>query len=143
MSRTVVILCGPPGAGKTTAARQSGLVVFDRDDPQWHSERQFTNELLKLASDPHARAVVIRSGATSYARARAAELVKATHTFVMTADKHELVARIKRRGRHDSIQTIAGVGTWFQRFERNDGVRDFTSWAGLDEPDLGVGSEDW
>ena len=127
MSRTVVILCGPPGAGKTTAARQSGLTVFDRDDPQWHSERQFTNELLKLATDPHARAVVIRSGATSYARARAAELV----------------ARIKRRGRHDSIQTIAGVRTWFQRFERNDGVRDFTSWAGLDEPDLGVGSEDW
>lgn len=143
MSRTVVILCGPPGAGKTTAARQSGLTVYDRDDPHWQGERHFTDELLKLAADPHARAVVIRSGATSYARARAAELVKATHVMVMMADKHELVARIRRRGRPDAVRTIAGVDTWLQRFERQDRVKDFTGWAAIQEPDLGVSSEDW
>lgn len=143
MTRTVVILCGPPGAGKTTAARQSGLTVFDRDDPHWQGEKHFTDELLKLAADPQAQAVVIRSGATSNARARAADLVEATHVMVMVTDRHELVARIKRRDRPDAVRTIAGVDTWFQRFERHDRVKDFSGWASIQEPDLGVSSEDW
>ena len=68
MARLVVLLFGPAGAGKTTAARSSGLTVFDRDDEKWSGERQFTQALRRLALDPSARAVVIRSGATSSAR---------------------------------------------------------------------------
>lgn len=141
--RRVVVLCGPPGAGKTTAARQSGMAVYDRDDPQWSSEQQFTAAIRQLAGDPRARAVVIRSGATSTARARTRDLVAASEVFVMLVDRQELVNRIKQRDRNDKVQTIAGVGSWFDRFDRDDGVPVFTGWATAGEPDLGVMSEDW
>ncbi|MFJ4168506.1 hypothetical protein ACIPY3_03240 [Paenarthrobacter sp. NPDC089714] len=143
MARTVVVLCGPPGAGKTTAARQSGLQVFDRDDRQWSSEKQFTEALAALSSDRRARAVVIRTGATSAARAKAAQLVAATHVYLLTADQNELTNRIRQRDRADKVNTLVGVRTWFERFDRADGVRDFPGWSGVHEPDLGVVSDDW
>jgi len=143
MARTVVVLCGPPGAGKTTAARQSGLTVFDRDDPEWTSERQFTDALAAVGTDPKANAVVIRTGATSAARAKAAQMVAATHVFLLTASQHELTQRIRQRDRADKVNTLIGVKTWFQRFDRTDGVRDFPGWSRIHKPDLGTMSEDW
>lgn len=129
--RLVVLLCGPAGAGKTTTARQSGLEVFDRDDPEWLSERQFTLRLAELASDSRARAVVIRSGATPSARARAARLTGATHTFVLTAPVDELERRIRARGRDDKVATLRSVRSWFVNFDRSDGVADFPGWGSV------------
>lgn len=143
MTRTVVVLCGPPGAGKSTAARQSGLTVYDRDEPQWTTEKQFTAALSELAADRNANAVVIRTGASSAARARAAQLVEATHVYLLTAEQHELEKRIRERGRTDKVKTLAGVRTWFSRFDRDDGVRAFPGWGAIHEPDLGTTSEDW
>ena len=142
--RTVVLLCGPPGAGKTTAARASGLLVFDRDDPQWSGEADFVEALRALGRQAQARAVVIRSGSTSTARAKAAALVGATHVFLVTAPRDELVRRVRRRGRVDLVQSIAGVDRWFERHDRADGIRDFPGWAvALSPPSLGVTSHDW
>lgn len=143
MTRTVVVLCGPPGAGKSTTARQSGLTVYDRDEPQWTSEKQFTAALSELAADRNANAVVIRTGASSAARARAAQLVGATHIYLLTAEQHELEQRIRQRGRSDKVKTLAGVRTWFARFDRDDGVQPFPGWGAIHEPDLGMTSEDW
>lgn len=141
--REVVILCGPPGAGKTTAARLSGLPIYDRDDPQWSSEHQFTEAMSRLADDPKAKAVVIRSGASSSARAKAARMVNATHIFVMTAERSELIRRITHRDRSDKVRTIAGVDTWFARFDQDDAVSRFPGWDAVREPDLGVVSQEW
>lgn len=141
--RQVVVLCGPPGAGKTTAAHASGLQVFDRDDPQWTSESEFTAALAQLRADPTAQAVVIRSAATSSARAKAARLVGAKHIYILLADRSELMRRITTRGRHDARHSKAGVDTWFARFDRNDAVPVFPGWGSTAEADLGVLSSDW
>lgn len=140
----VVILCGPAGAGKTTAARASGLTVYDRDDPEWHSEKQFTAKLAELALDPHARAVVIRSGATSSARAKAARLVGATHVYLLTEEPTELTRRVRQRNRADKVQGMTSIRSWFDKFDRADNVPDFPGWPAVfaGEADLHV-SEAW
>lgn len=118
--RRVVLICGPPGSGKTTWAKASGLRVYDRDDPQWTSERQFRAAIARLATDPHARAVVIRAGASSSARARAAGLIGATETIVLAVPADEAKRRVAGRGTRATISMrtqMASVDTWWQRYE--------------------------
>jgi hypothetical protein len=129
--RLVILLCGPPGAGKTTAARASGLPVFDRDDPQWASEAQFRAVLRKLAAQPGAQAVVIRAGASSSARRSAAQLTGATHTYLITAPRDELKRRLIERRRDDWRGTLLGVDRWHEQHDRDDGVLDFPGWDAI------------
>jgi hypothetical protein len=126
--RLVVLLCGPPGAGKTTSARTSGLTVYDRDDPHWTGERDFRAALAALAGDRHAQAVVIRTGASSTARAKAAQLIDATHVYLLLADQAELGRRIAHRHRDDTRHALAGIGKWFATHDRADGVALFPGW---------------
>lgn len=125
--RRVVLLCGPPGAGKTTVANQSGLIVYDRDDPQWQGEAHFRRALDELGRDRRARAVVVRQGATSSARAKNANLIGATEIYLLTAPVDELTRRVAHRGR-DVRREVAGIRTWFARHDRTDNVRDFPGW---------------
>lgn len=143
-SRCVVILCGPAGAGKTTAAHASGMTVYDRDDPEWVSEKHFTSKLAELAHDPQARAVVIRSAATSSARAKARQLVAATATYVVLADPKVCRDRVIQRGRDDMVRGAAAVGRWFESFDRADGIQDFPGWpAVFAAATTGITSREW
>lgn len=141
--RTVVLLCGPPGAGKTTAARASGLQVFDRDDAEWESDQHFASALDQVGRTPHARCVVIRSCATSSARAKVVDQIQATQVRMLMRSREELVSRVVRRGRDDWLRTIAGIDRWLGRYDREDGVRVFESWDEVFVPDLGVTGNDW
>ena len=133
--RIVVLLCGPPGAGKTTAASKSDLDVYDFDDPRWeHSNRRFNRALHELSSDDTAHAVVIRWCPRSTDRARVARQVSATHVWVMTGNRRELATRIVRRNRADRDRTLAALDGWFRQFDRLDGVEEFPGWSALDPP---------
>lgn len=121
--RRVVLICGPPGAGKTTHAHTLGLTVFDRDDPRWcNSERMFTAITSQLAADPHAQAVVIRSGATRAARTAAATRVGATETKLILTDAETCIRRVRDRAAPwPSIpRQIAAVRQWWAAYEPDD-----------------------
>lgn len=132
--RLVVVLCGPPGAGKTTVAHASGLAVYDRDDPQWTSEGMFTRAIGRLRTNPTARAVVIRSGATSTARHRAATLAGATHTYLVLAPQPECKRRVSERKRDQWRREVQGVVRWFTTYDQADGVQQFPGWDRLGPP---------
>lgn len=129
--RLIVLLCGPPGAGKTTAARASGLLVYDRDDEHWTGEAQYRAALRALGSQPGARAVVIRAGASSTARRTAAQMIGATHTYLITAPRDELKRRLIERRRDDWRGTLMGVDRWHEQHDRRDSVAEFAGWDAL------------
>lgn len=131
--RTVILLFGPAGAGKTTTARQApdGYTIYDRDDPPWrhHTEAHFRQAIAAIAHNPQAKAVIIRAGATSTARAAATRLTAATHGYLIKPDKATCHQRAGHRRRHDVHTNHASIETWFARFDHNDGCPLWPGWA--------------
>jgi shikimate kinase len=137
-TRRVVLVCGPPGAGKTTLARSYGLAVYDLDDERWgNSEKLFRTHLALLAKDHTAQAVVIRAGATQAARAKARALVDATETVIVTTSEAECVRRVidRNRPRPPMRVQIAAVKKWWQTYEPDS--------PGTVTPTTGVTARDW
>ena len=132
IDRRVVLVCGPPGAGKTTLAHTLGLRVYDLDDPEWQgSDALFRAALVQLREDPKARAVVIRTGATLSARSKAVATCGATEVVVLETSFNECMRRIKDRGRTDppiSYQ-ISGARQWWESYEPGDVALGFSSLA--------------
>lgn len=128
MNRVVVLLFGPPGAGKTTLARASGLRVYDRDDPEWgQDEGRFRAGLRALAADPRAQAVVIRAGSTESARATHRRMVAATHAYLVYEDERTCQHRVKVRARdpRDHVNVV----NWFKRYDHGSDVKPWpNSW---------------
>lgn len=123
MSRLVVALFGPSGAGKTTIARQqTHLTVYDRDDPEWfgRGEKVFRDAIKALARNPSAQAVVIRAGATSTARRRSLTDISATHGFIVMPDKQTCHHQAGHRRRSDAHTSHASIESYYAKFDHDD-----------------------
>lgn len=121
MTRRVVLVCGPPGSGKTTYAEQTGLDVYDLDDPRW-TRTTFNQALKQIGADPAAQAVVIRSGATAASRSNAAATIAATDVVVLPVDADTCIQRItaRKQGTQPIRYQIAAVRDWWSRYETTD-----------------------
>lgn len=130
VNRRVVLICGPPGAGKTTYAHALGLHVYDLDDEQWQgNDSLFRAELIKVRENTAAQAAVIRTGATLSARRKAVSNCGATEVVVIDTPFAECVRRIKQRGRTEppiSFQ-VGGARQWWDKYEPGEVETHFAS----------------
>ena len=130
IDRKVILICGPPGAGKTTLAHTFDMDVYDLDDERWGgSDPLFKAALIELREQSNARAVVIRTGATISARQKSANLCAATECIVLDTPLDECVRRIKERDRTTPpirIQ-INGARDWWAKYEPGEVKLSFSS----------------
>ncbi len=121
--RTVTLICGPPGSGKTTQARATGLELYDLDDPHWQrSEKDFRAALRDLGTNPYAQAVVVRCAPTLLARQTIARQTQPTSVVILDVPLDECISRIRHRARTDpSIGTqIAAAKRWWRCYQPGD-----------------------
>lgn len=117
-TRRVVLIYGPPAAGKTTKAREMGLPIFDRDESRWaNEEAAFQRALAAIGTNPRAQAVVIRSGATASSRERWEQLLRPTDIIMLNPGRKECERRAQHRAREDRPgpirSTMAAIANWF------------------------------
>jgi len=120
--RRVILLCGPPGAGKSTIANQlaqQGLTIYDRDHPQWAgNEATFKKAIAQIATNPNAHAVVIRAGATRTARDQAAQLIQATETRIIATPLNQCEQRILARSRNSNpAGELTAARKWWRDYQ--------------------------
>lgn len=136
LNRVVVVLFGPPAAGKSTAAGASGLTVYDRDVPPWRTagETAFRGALERIRLDDDARAVIVRTGATLRARQQTLERVRATHAWILLTSPDECRRRARARSRGPVKRDYAAIGKWWAAFDHGDDVPAWPgAWPDLDE----------
>jgi len=118
--RNVTLICGPPGAGKTTLALQLHPQALDIGDLPPGTARQrskiYARKAWRIGNNPHANTAVTRGAPTEAERARQRELCKPARTVIMLTPADECHRRVTQRNRpgdpgreladqHDTIDT--------------------------------------
>lgn len=95
--RHVVLVCGPPGSGKSTFARTLGLPVYEAE--AYRTDRAFVLAVLRAVEPEEARVAVVRCCPTPEDRAAWARTLRATRVVRMNTPLDVCIERIRQRGR--------------------------------------------
>lgn len=132
--RLVVLVCGPPCAGKTTYAQehaQPGDRVIDMDDiarelgsgEQWdhdfdivtEAQRLWRERVAAITPRTHIRAWIIRCAPSVRERRMLARTTAATRMELLIPDMDTLTARAMQRPNPD--ETLDSIARWFARYQ--------------------------
>jgi hypothetical protein len=110
--REVVLVVGPPGAGKSTWAESSGLLHLERE--QFPSDGRFRTAVTAAVAVDGARVAVVRCCASQAEEDEWVRLIGATRVEVVSAPLETCLTRIEQRRRPRWVEEIDAARRWFQ-----------------------------
>ena len=115
MGRRVVLIVGPPGAGKTTLAttmaEAEDLQHIERED--YEDDDQYKREAHRLAHEPDAQLITIRCCITMEEQAEWVGRIDPTETIIVDTPEREAIHRCKMRGRANWRSEVVAVRRWW------------------------------
>ena len=130
--RTVHVVYGPPGAGKSTHARavadRTGAIVYDADD--WPDRSAYARALDALGRDPTACAVVVACGTTHTSRTALQARVRSTAVTTIALPLADCIARIRARARTTPPidGQIAAARRWWAQHDPHESTTHSRTW---------------
>jgi len=126
--RNVTLICGPPGAGKTTVGLRLHPRTLDIGELPPGTPRQRTRLFGRMAwrigRNPDANVAVIRGAPTQRERKHQQDLCHPSRTIIMLTDAATCHERVTKRNRTDAAQHGRGlqdqhgaIDEWWRRWD--------------------------